>query len=107
MRRWFDAHLDLACLAENGRDMGAGVESCGGPWQPAALTFPSLAEGGVGAVLGTIFTEADGDDAVRYATGDAEGAHAAGVRQLEWYERWGREGKVGAWAGRTPPRGGA
>ncbi len=105
MRRWFDAHLDLACLAENGRDMGGPIETCGGPWQPAAVTFPSLREGGVAAVLGTIFTEADGDDAVRYTMGDAEGAHAAGVRQAEWYARWGREGKIAAWRGKQP-RGG-
>jgi membrane dipeptidase len=95
--RWFDAHLDLACLAENGRDMARGVGDCGGPWLPASVTFPTLAEGGVAACLGTIFTEMDGDDAVRYPAWDAEAAHAAGVRQLEWYERWEREGRIELW----------
>lgn len=92
MRTWFDAHLDLACLAECGRDMTRGPEDCGGPWPPAAVTFPSLREGGVAACLGTIFTEADGDDAVRYPAGDAEAAHAAGLRQLERYECWAGQG---------------
>src|SRR5262245_23676355 len=96
-RKWFDAHLDLACLAENGRDMTRGLADCGGPWRPAALTFRSMAEGGVRACLGTIFTEADGDDQVRYAAGDAEGAHAAGVRQLEWYARWASAGLFRKW----------
>lgn len=94
MDRWFDAHLDLACLAENGRDMTRGVKDCGGPWQPATLTFPSLAEGRVFAFLGTIFTEADGDDAVRYKAGDAEAAHAAGVRQLDRYHAWHAQGLI-------------
>lgn len=97
MKRWFDAHLDLACLAENGRDMLRSAAECGGPWQPASLTFKTMAEGNVAACLGTIFTEADGDDAVRYAAGDVEGAHAAGVRQVGWYEGWEREGVIRHW----------
>jgi membrane dipeptidase len=95
--RWFDADLDLACLAENGRDMTRRVADCGGPWLPASVTFPTLAEGGVAACLGTIFTEMDGDDAVRYPAEDAEAAHAAGVRQLERYESWEREGRIELW----------
>src|SRR5690242_15012540 len=102
MRKWFDAHLDLAALAENGRDMTRGLADCGGPWLPASVTFPTLMEGGVAACLGTIFTEADGDDAVRYAAGDAEGAHAAGVRQLGWYHRWAEAGLIRLWQGGRP-----
>src|SRR6185295_7293415 len=98
-RRWFDAHLDLACLAENGRDMTRGLADCGGPWPPPTLTFVSMAQGGVGACLGTIFTEADGDDEARYPAGDAEAAHAAGVRQLQRYESWQREGVIAPWQG--------
>ncbi len=105
MRRWFDAHLDLACLAVNGRDMSRGVRDCGGPWLPASLTFPSLREGGVTAVLGTIFTELDGKDAEGYPPGDAEAAHVAGVRQLECYERWEREGVLTRWQGGAVTRG--
>ena len=92
MRRWFDAHLDLACLAVNGRDMQRTPADCGGPWQPASLTFPSMADGGVAACLGTIFTELDGKDAEGYPVGDAQAAHAAGVRQLEQYQSWQRAG---------------
>lgn len=86
--KWFDAHLDLAYLAECGRDMEAPIESCGGPDLPAAVTRRSLREGRVTACLGTIFTEADGLDAVGYPAGNAEAAHACGVRQLDWYEKW-------------------
>lgn len=81
-------------MAENGRDMTKGLRDCGGPDLPAALTFPSLVQGNVRACLGTIFTEADGKDQVRYVAGDAEGAHAAGVRQLEWYSRWLEAGLI-------------
>lgn len=99
MERWFDAHLDLAALAENGRDMARMLADCGGPWPPPTVTFPSLAEGRVRACLGTIFTEADGDDAVRYPAGDAEAAHAAGRRQLDWYEKWHDAGLIHLWRG--------
>jgi membrane dipeptidase len=88
----FDAHLDLAYLGENGRDMSLALRECGGPHVPAAVTFPELRTGGVAACLGTIFTEAGGTDTVGYPVGDAEAAHAAGVRQLERYRRWEREG---------------
>ncbi len=94
MRRWFDAHLDLACLAVNGRDMTRGLADCGGPWLPASATLVSLAEGGVAACLGTIFTELDGKDAEGYPAGDAEAAHAAGTRQLERYQEWHRAGLI-------------
>lgn len=92
--RWFDAHLDLAYLADNGRDMTRPIADCGGPDLPAAITFPSLAAGNVKACLGTIFTESDGKDSVGYPAGDSEAAHAAGVRQLEWYDRWRSSGLI-------------
>ncbi|HLO42478.1 MAG TPA: membrane dipeptidase [Phycisphaerales bacterium] len=92
-QRWFDAHLDLACLAENGRDMFASLERCGGPAQPA-VTLGSLAEGGVAACLATIFTEPDGNDAVAYPAGDSEAVHAAGVRQLVHYQNWQARGGI-------------
>lgn len=103
-RRWFDAHLDLACLAENGRDMAAPIERCGGPPDPA-VTFGTLRDGGIAACLATVFTEPDGDDAVRYKAGDAQGAHAAGVRQIQWYQQWHRDGhmKIGPFAAQPLP----
>jgi membrane dipeptidase len=48
----------------------------------------------VSACLGTIFTEAGGDDAVAYPVGDAEAAHGAGLRQLERYRAWHRAGVI-------------
>lgn len=67
------------------------LAASGGPPEPA-VTFPSLREGGVRVCLATVFTEPDGDDAVRYRSGDAEDAHAAGLRQIHWYQQWQREG---------------
>lgn len=89
---WFDAHLDLAMLAELGRDMESPAESCGTAAEPAAVTFPSLCEGRVTHALGTIFTEADGpvSQSISYPAGDAEAANAAGLRQLKRYEEWYR-----------------
>ncbi|MFN0131733.1 MAG: dipeptidase [Phycisphaerales bacterium] len=92
--RWFDAHLDLACLAENGRDLARPLAECVGPWPPASVCFPSLAAGGVRACLATVFTEADGDDAVAYPMGDAQAAQTAGLRQLDWYDRWRAAGLI-------------
>jgi membrane dipeptidase len=92
-RRWFDAHLDLACLAENGRDVFAPLDRCGGPAHPA-VTLGTLAEGGVAACLATVFIEPDGKDAVGYPAGDVAAAHAAGLRQLEHYKSWEARGGI-------------
>lgn len=93
----FDAHLDLACLAVNGRDMHARPEDAGGPWLPAGVTLPSLREGNVVCALGTIFTEAvpEGEtstDACAYPMGDAEAAYRKGRAQLEVYMTWADKG---------------
>lgn len=85
---WFDAHLDLACLAVNRRDMLAPPDQSGGPWQPAVVTLPSLHDGGVRLALATIFTEPDGTDAAGYPSGDVERAHTRGRAQLEVYLTW-------------------
>jgi membrane dipeptidase len=92
MLRWFDAHLDLAMLAELGRDLTLPLDRCGGPDQPAAIAFPSLHQGHVTHVLGTIFTEADGarEQSISYPAGDADAANAAGLRQLKRYQEWYR-----------------
>lgn len=91
---WADAHLDLAYLAVNGRDMCAPVAADA----PHALTLRSLAEGGVRVAFGTIFTELGGDpskDRVAYRdSDDLEGAHRAGLVQLEWYEAMERAGEL-------------
>ena len=88
--RWFDAHLDLAYLALNGRDMLALPDVCGGPDLPAAVTLRSLAEGGVARCLATIFTEAGGAAAQpqAYPEGDWAKARIAGLAQLGVYGQW-------------------
>lgn len=91
----FDAHLDLACLAVNGRDMLAPLDRLTpdgahrvGPWAPASITLRSLAEGDVRLVLATIFTETGGDGPEGYPDGDAEIAHRRGRAQMEAYLTW-------------------
>jgi membrane dipeptidase len=95
----FDAHLDLACLAVNGRDMHTTPDKAGGPWQPAAVTLPSLREGNVACALATIFTEAvpAGEpltDACAYPMGDADAAYRKGRAQLEVYLTWADDGRA-------------
>ncbi len=91
---WLDAHLDLAYLAVNGRDMSAPTASCGGPHPPAAVTLASLQAGGVVGALGTIFTEAGGDGVEGYPAGDWETAARKGRAQLEVYLTWRDEGHI-------------
>jgi membrane dipeptidase len=100
MPRWFDAHLDLACLALRGREVTAPLDPDAPPHPPAAVTLPALAEGGVTDCLATIFTEAlgPGDEpshpSSAYPAGDAEAAHEAGRRQLACYDTWREQGLV-------------
>lgn len=102
--RWFDAHLDLACLALCGRDMELDPADAGGPWLPGGLTLPSMREGHLAACLGTIFTEVDGPDApIAYPAGEPQAAHEAGVRQLEVYEQWASRGLVDLGTGGRAP----
>lgn len=97
---FFDAHLDLAHLAELGRDMHAELDDCRGRLLPAAVTLPSLRLGGVRACLGTIFTEAiepggstDAPESA-YPVGDATAAWRAGMRQLKLYHAWRDAGVI-------------
>ncbi len=93
---WFDAHLDLACLAVTGRDMLAHVPAPDAPPSPpGCVTLPTLAAGRVRFALATIFTEPGGDDAASYPKGDFARAHAAGRAQLEVYLTWRDRGLVG------------
>lgn len=98
---WFDAHLDLAYLAEHGRDMHASLDDCRGRYQPASITLPSMLEGRVTKCLGTIFTEGvDPEDpeaetgAFTYPFGDANAAYRAGMRQLLLYKSWFEAGVI-------------
>lgn len=105
---WFDAHLDLAYLAENGRDMHASLADCRGRYQPAAVTLSSLNEANVTKCLGTVFTEAidptksDSESgAFTYPFEDADAAYRAGMRQLLLYRTWFDAGLIS----RMPKRG--
>lgn len=104
---WFDAHLDLALGAVCGRDLTVPLEvlreNDPGPWKPASVTLPELAESGVRVVLGTIFIEpidpATVTDPARrwpgqYAPGDAERAARLGRAQLEVYHTWRDRGLI-------------
>lgn len=105
---WFDAHLDLAYLAENGRDMHTTLKDCRGRYQPAAVTLSSLIDGHVTRCLGTVFTEGidpentDSESgAFTYPFGDANAAYRAGMRQLLLYRTWFDAGLIS----RMPKRG--
>lgn len=99
--RWFDAHLDLACLALNKREMQASLSRIRddallrGPWPPPAVTLPSLREGGVRWALATIFTERDGTGPEGYRGDDVVAARNAGEAQVETYKHWAALGLVG------------
>lgn len=95
----FDAHLDLAYLAELGRDLTRPLDPEMQPHPPAAVTLPELAAGGVRACLGTIFLEAadepqPGDEPICYPPGDAKEAYFKGINQLNRYHLWRKEGLI-------------
>ncbi len=99
--QWFDAHLDLAYLAENGRDLHASLKNCRGRYQPASVTLPTMVEGNVRHCLATIFTEgvdttkADQETgAFTYPFGDADAAYRAGMRQMLLYNAWRDAGVI-------------
>ncbi len=95
----FDAHLDLAFLAELGRDMTGPLDPAAGPMAPGAVTLPELALGSVQACLGTIFLEATdspkpGEEGACYPPGDANEAYFKGINQLNRYHLWRQMGLV-------------
>jgi membrane dipeptidase len=79
---WLDGHLDLAYLAEAGRDFTRPADPASG-----CVSYPDLREAPVRIAFGTIFTEAKapGQPGGYGDSTDVEGAHTAGVRQLDWY----------------------
>lgn len=79
---WVDAHLDLAYLVVNGRDLTAASDA-------VCVTLPALRDAGVELVFGTIFTEPDGrgkNPATYRDPEDRDGAAEAGKRQLAVYD---------------------
>lgn len=101
---WFDAHLDLACLAVCGRDLTLPLERIdpgAKPFPPAGVTLPSLAAGRVRLALATIFIEtfdtmpAEGVlGPEQYLMGDAERASRLARAQMEAYLTWRDRGLV-------------
>ncbi len=89
---WIDGHLDIAYVGLLGRPFGDRMldpdEGC--------LTLPDLRDAPVRCALATIFTEAraPGQPAGYHDSDDIEGAHRAGVAQLEWYLEEERLGRV-------------
>ena len=101
MPTFFDAHLDLAKMAEHGRDMHAPLATCRGTLQPATVTLPSLRDGRVTHCLATVFTEARPDHAddrewhpYTYPQGDADAAYRCGMRQIKLYHAWHDAGVI-------------
>ncbi len=94
--KWFDTHLDLACIALCGRDMRAvDPAAAGGADAPGGITFPSLKAGNVQACLGTIFIEPDGaPPVIAYSSGDSGSANRAALAQLDLYHRWRDHGLI-------------
>ena len=58
------------------------------------LSLPALRAGGVELAFGTIFTEPNVAGPHGYAADDPHAAHAAGMRQIEEYEQWERDGEI-------------
>jgi len=96
---WIDGHLDLAYLAVNGRDLRG---RCADP-ALGCISLPELREAEVRLAFGTIFTELAGAGPPSLQSpahaphvyrdhDDLEGAHRAGMLQLELYEHLEREG---------------
>ena len=97
-QRFFDAHLDLAYLAETGRDMLDYPPNAAD--NPAALTLKSLAESRVRRAVATVFVQPRGrDDSGGYIDGSLgyrspQEAYEQSVRQMNRYDQWRADGHV-------------
>ena len=92
---WLDAHLDLAYLELTGRDMTGPLSRAKEGPQPPAVTLKSLSAGSVRWTFATVFTGHGFKGPGGYRSSkDVEGAHQAGVLQLEIYERWEEAGLI-------------
>ncbi|MEM7228175.1 MAG: membrane dipeptidase [Planctomycetota bacterium] len=91
MRPWIDGHLDLAYVHLGGRDLERPHDD------PATgcVDLPALRAALVDPIFATIFTEPvtnDGDEASAYRRHDPDHARAVGIRQLQVYQAWARDG---------------
>ena len=92
---WIDGHLDLAYIALDGTEDAPSLDRVLDP-KLGCVSWETLARGGLRTCFGTIFT---GFGEPEHPCGyrdhdDRDGAHEAGARQLELYERWEREGHL-------------
>lgn len=93
--QWFDGHLDLTYIAEHGRDLGETVERCGGSLQPATVTFPALAAGGVTRAISTLFVRQrrDGVEGEFCFSNETEAFNAA-TWQVDMHRVWESKGRI-------------
>ena len=93
---WLDAHLDLAYMALERSPEAPTLEN-EADTSRFAITRPALERGRVRLCFATIFT-APGEEAHEpwgYRDhDDRDGAHRAGMRQLELYEHWEARGWI-------------
>jgi len=92
---WFDGHLDLAYIAQHGRDLAQSPDQCGGTLQPASVTFPSLRAANVTAAVSTLFVRKQTDTARGpYCFTTPDEAHAAALLQIDMHRRWADAGLI-------------
>jgi membrane dipeptidase len=97
-QRFFDAHLDLAYLAEMGRDMLADPPDSAD--NPAAVTLKSLSESPVRRAVATIFVQPRGLDSAGdyvdgpWCYGSPDEAYELSLRQIHRYHQWRDNGHV-------------
>ncbi|MDB5171549.1 MAG: peptidase [Phycisphaerales bacterium] len=88
-----DAHLDLAYNAVRGRDVTRpAVEQTPDKEGVPSVGLPDLRAGGVGLICATIFCQPVLPNEPGYRT--AEEAALAASKQLDWYQRQVREGRM-------------
>src|SRR5688572_2665256 len=86
-----DAHLDLAYNALRGRDvLRPAAEQAADEEGVPTVGLPDLRAGGVGLVCSTIFCSPAIGEAPGYR--DADEAHAAALKHLQWYQGLVSEG---------------
>jgi membrane dipeptidase len=92
--RWIDGHLDLAYTAVRGRDITAPCADL----SSGCVSLPALRDADVRIAIATIFTEPGvfgPDHPHGYpASDDLDAAEAAGLRQLEIYEKLEQSGHI-------------
>ncbi|HMD54846.1 MAG TPA: membrane dipeptidase, partial [Phycisphaerae bacterium] len=92
-QNWFDAHLDLAYLAVQGRDMMMDESALAKLSEPAAISLSSLATGKVRRAVATVFVQPRGIDDIGHMIdgpwcyNNADEAHEASIAQLNWFHK--------------------